>query len=372
MVIRDPAAIAAICGHNPPRAGCHLCKLAGTPVPIRRTPCQSLGDVVAGCATCGEGGKTRQCDIHGTCTLEKTAGKSLPVCADCPNYVPDPSVLAKAAAPDYGYGYSVPPFIPGPFGPLPLPIWQPAPMPEVNPTHSRLVITAVIGDEAEELHALTGPGQRDYAKAVGADYVVLRGKTQDERVPCAEKWRVKDYVPHYPGGTLWLDADVFVMPDAPDIFDTVPKDAIGMVDAGRTTPRLLTWAEPELAEVCRSQGVPVDPRANAVYWNSGVWVGRPQHAAYWEPPAKPFPVKWCVEEHWCRRNVFAHEMRVHQIDERFNWLWHNDRQFRQWEKGRPWFVHLAGMGNSEVEQWRQTNKDWRMALLRLMSAVLPR
>jgi hypothetical protein len=42
-VIRDPAEIAALCGHAPPRGGCHLCRLAarlaGQPAPIAKKPC---------------------------------------------------------------------------------------------------------------------------------------------------------------------------------------------------------------------------------------------------------------------------------------------------------------------------------------------
>ena len=347
----DPAAVAAL---------------------TRPLPCLHEGGVIEPCRGChGDGRHVRECDRHGRCTRAE-AGKGVAVCRTCADYRPDPALLPASSAAYYGDDIGpVPPFIPGPHGPLPIPLprWHPVPPPVISPTRDRLILTAVIGNDAEELHACTGPGQRRYAERYGAEYVVLRDRTQDPRVPCAEKWRAGQYVPHYPGGTLWLDADVFVMPDAPDIFDAVPDDGIGMVDAGRTTPRLLGWATPEHAEVCRSQGVPVDPRANRVYWNSGVWVGRPRHAAYWTPPAKPFPAKWCVEEHWCRRNVFAYGCVVHQLDERFNWLWHNDRQFRQWEQTRPWFAHLAGMGNAEVAQWRQTNKEWRLALLRLLAAV---
>jgi hypothetical protein len=225
----------------------------------------------------------------------------------------------------------------------------------------------VIGDDAEELHACTGPTHRRYAETVGAEYLVLRDRTQDPRVPCAEKWRIKDYVPHYPGGTLWLDADVFVLPDAPDIFAACPADEIGMVDVAPRMPHLLAWAEVESAGVCRSQGV--EPPPNDRYWNSGVWVGRPAHAAYWTPPDRPFPVQWCAEELWCRRNVSHFGLRVADLDVRFNWTWPEDRGFRSWKDARPWFCHLAGMGNMDVPGWTQSNREWRQALLRLLAAV---
>lgn len=303
-VIRDPKAIAKLCGHSPPRAGCALCKIAGraAPASAAKKPC--------GCGTC----------------------------KDCP-----PAVAVA------------------------LPAWRPVPPPILTPTRDRLILTAVIGDDAEELHACTGPTHRRYAETVGAEYLVLRDRTQDPRVPCAEKWRAKDYVPHYPGGTLWLDADVFVLPDAPDIFAATPADAIGLVDVAPRMPRLLDWSAGTSADVCRSQGVAPPP--NDRYWNSGVWVGRPAHAAYWTPPEKPFPVIWCAEELWCRRNVAARALTVRDLDPRFNWTWPEDRQFRTWKDSRPWFAHLAGMGNMDVPGWVHTNREWRLALLRLLAAV---
>lgn len=63
VVIRDPAAVAALCGHDPPRPGCHLCrlaaKLAGQPTspPAAKKPC--------GCGDCD--------------------------CADAPPAVPEPT-----------------------------------------------------------------------------------------------------------------------------------------------------------------------------------------------------------------------------------------------------------------------------------------
>lgn len=264
------------------------------------------------------------------------------------------------------YGDPPAPFGGGSVGAAALPRWRPV-TPVVTPTRPRLIVTAVMGADAEEMHAATGPTHRRYAALVDADYVVLTDPTQDPRVPCAEKWRVGGYVPHYPGGTLWLDADVFVMPDAPSVFDATPADAIGLVDVAPRTPRLLEWAAHRSARLAATQGVP--DIVQSTYWNSGVWVGRPQHAAYWTPPAKPFLVDWCSEELWCRRNVAALGLRVHALDPRFNWTWPEDRGFRTWAASRPWMVHLAGMGNMDVPGWVHSNREWRQALLRLLAAL---
>lgn len=256
------------------------------------------------------------------------------------------------------------------FTPDPLPRWLPVPDPDYSPKLPRVVATIVIGEDAEEMHKSTGPSQKRYADRIGAEFLVIRGKTQDDRMACAEKWRYR-YVVGAWEESLLVDADVFIDKSAPDIFDHCPPDACGMVDVLPNTPNLAEWYVGILKAVCESQGVPLPPPAHR-YWNSGVWVGRTAQADYWTPPAKPYPIDWCVEEIWCRAYALSHGIRIHDLNPRFNWTWIQDRAFAGVHEFKPWFWHLAGMGNPQadnVKEWKQNNKTWRLALLRLMSAM---
>ncbi len=272
------------------------------------------------------------------------------VCQTCPKWEADEP--------------SSPPPLPDHSG-LSLPQWKPVPTPDVRPGRPRLVVTLVVGGEAERLNESTGPSQRAYAGRVNADYAVIRGETQDSRMRCAEKWRVRDYVPHYPGGTLYLDADVWVRPTAPDLFEVVPPHSIGLRDI-TGQPKLLTWAEPEYRKLCESQGVQPHPVALSRYWNSGVWLGRPEHADYWTPPANPYPATHCTEEHWCRHTLAERGWDVFDLGERFNWLWYQDRGCER-AAGCD-FLHFAGM-SQQVGEWIQDNAAWRKTLLRLVAAT---
>lgn len=245
------------------------------------------------------------------------------------------------------------------------PRWRPVPAPALRPERERAVITVVIGDDAEQLHAATGPGQRAYAERIGAEFITVRGATQDPRMRCAEKWRVKDFVPHYPGGTLYLDADVWVHPAAPDVFAQVPANAVGMRDI-TTQTNLLSWSQPKYRELCQTQGTKPHRMALARYWNSGVWVGRPEHAGYWTPPANPYPAEHCTEEHWCRHTLATSGWPVHDLGEPWNWLWYQDRKCER--AAGCWFLHLAGMSQG-VREWEQDNRAWRLAMLRILAAV---
>jgi hypothetical protein len=250
-------------------------------------------------------------------------------------------------------------------------IYRPVPTPKIVRNRSRCVVTLAVGSIGEELHALTGPSQRAYAERIGADFHVIAGKTQPDN-PCFEKFRVKPYAEAYSGGTLYLDADVFVMADAPDILDATPAGSVGLVDIAPRMPGVLDFGRGQLEKLSRAIGKPIPAGAASVYWNSGVWAGRPEVAGYWTPPdfAIPDP-HHCDEETWCRWQAFALAIPVHPLDRRFNWTWCEDRSFAQWEEARPWMVHLAGMGDyaGHPAEWQTPNSEWRKVLFRMLESL---
>jgi hypothetical protein len=249
--------------------------------------------------------------------------------------------------------------------------YRPTPAPAIVRARARCVVTLAVGTVGEELHALTGPSQRAYAERIGADFHVITGETQPDR-PCFEKFRVRDYAAAYEGGTVYLDADVFVMPDAPDAISATPVGSIGIVDISPRMPGVLGFGAGQLEKFSRALGKPIPAGSDSVYWNSGVWVGRPAEAGYWQPPSFNIPEPHhCDEETWCRWQAFAAGLKSHPIDRRFNWTWCEDRKFDQWNESRPWFVHLAGMGDcaDHPAEWNMPNGTWRKLMLRVMESM---
>ncbi len=93
-----------------------------------------------------------------------------------------------------------------------LPYRQP-PKEHFSPSSKKCVCTIVVGESAERNHAFTEMSHRAYAERFGADYIVLRGATQES--PVYEKHRYQAVVEAYPEGTFCVDAsDTFIMPNA--------------------------------------------------------------------------------------------------------------------------------------------------------------
>lgn len=325
------------------RRGMHLISVrrpsaAPARVPLPVVPCKFVGDeLTAAERTALNLDHRRQwtrCDHPA-----KPLGKAVCGCQGCgprcPGYAADATPYTDLPSP--------PPLPDHTGGTRTLPRWQPVPPPAITPTRDRLVITVATGEEGAKTHALTGASQRRYAGRVGADYVVLTDRTQDWFM--LEKFRYGQWVPHYPGGTLCIDADVWVSRDAPDLFDVVPPDRIGasVSDDIVGTPTMADF-NAKLRQVCESQGVPVPAGADRTHWNSGLVFVRPEHAGYWTPPANPIPRHWISEELWSKVTTCRAGWKVHDLPTTsIHWQWWRDRGFARLGPPLLPFVHPAGL-----------------------------
>jgi hypothetical protein len=359
-VVIAPATTCRVCRRAgafvPPPAGAAVCPLCGRGLDLTaggppavaevrpravRTDCRHLlADTGGkmGCGSCGGGVslKVYGCAKHGKCTLGRPAD-GLACCGTCPDYQPAARPASRFA-------------------------WAPVPPPAIARTADRLVITVATGSEGAELHAATGPSQRRYAARIGADFVAITDRTQ--AWPLMEKFRYRDWVKAYPGGTICIDADVFVTPAAPDLFALVPDHSVGVsVNAHfPTEPKRRAAFATKLAAVCRSQGMSVPQGAEGTHWNSGLVVLRPAHADYWTPPARPLPGQWIDEELWSKVTTFARGWPVFDIPLAAHWQHWADRGATTAGPALG-FVHPAGMGQTAG------GKQDRLALLRLLQAA---
>jgi hypothetical protein len=169
--------------------------------------------------------------------------------------------------------------------------WKPV-VDAVAPMRPRLIITIAVGDAFQQMLKYTKPLMEAYADRVNADLVVLTNKTQDWWG--LEKFRVHAFAKAYER-TLFVDADVFLTPDTPDMFELVPTSHVAMHD---DWPHLLSheWAFEERRNILESQGLSMDFTEST--WNTGLVLCDTQHADLWRPPFKPFLPTHCAEQFW--------------------------------------------------------------------------
>ncbi len=119
-----------------------------------------------------------------------------------------------------------------------------------------------------------------YASRIGADFVSLHRQAEN---PYLEKLRLGDYLGLYER-ILFLDTDVIVRPDCPDLFQLVPADCFGAWIASDHSPRFdreIEQLQQHLGNLgwqktCFNSGVMVVPRQHREAF-------APVNASYHEP-----------------------------------------------------------------------------------------
>lgn len=185
---------------------------------------------------------------------------------------------------------------------------------------SRVVATAVIGPVGHARADVSLSSLKAYAARCRADFEAVEG---DAVFAVGEKFRVRELFERYES-VLFLDIDVLVRKDAPDLFDLVPAGQIGMHD---DEPWLANkqWLRREADAVAKSQGLGPDILP-ATCLNTGVVVCR--DARVYNPPIKPYPAYHCAEQHWLNWNIARLGIPVMRLPRRLSWLWLIDPEFQ--------------------------------------------
>jgi alpha-N-acetylglucosamine transferase len=103
-------------------------------------------------------------------------------------------------------------------------------------TERRLVVTLAIDDAMADLAVLTLPGQRAYAQRLNAEHRILTQPRIGAGSPYYEIFRLYELLGDY-DRVLYLDLDVLVRTDTPNLFDQVPPGFLGAFFESRLVDR---------------------------------------------------------------------------------------------------------------------------------------
>ena len=193
----------------------------------------------------------------------------------------------------------------------------------LTPARPIAVVTAATGKRGRELLEVSGPLMQAYATRLGADFVTLTKRHPSYAL--SVKWGIRRVLEHYER-IVFLDADILVPTDAPNLFDLCRVSNIGASDE---LP-WLTMANPKVLDeyqwVRTGQGKQRVPCSQ--YFNSGVIVASRYHADLFGPPPGPAPVHHCLEQHWWNARLYDTATPVTVLPREANWQWWTDREFK--------------------------------------------
>jgi lipopolysaccharide biosynthesis glycosyltransferase len=126
------------------------------------------------------------------------------------------------------------------------------------------IVTICIGDEFTVLSSKTHPTIKRYAERIGAEFIVIDKCTT---TPHWEKFQINDLLNKY-DRIIYLDTDLIVRDDCPNLFDIVPYNQLGAFNESKFAPR-----EYSLLETAKAYGIdPSKMNWNGKYYNTGVMV----------------------------------------------------------------------------------------------------
>ena len=190
---------------------------------------------------------------------------------------------------------------------------------------------------------VTRPSMQAYADRCGANLVELTGVFHHGWSMC-DKWRMSNVAWNYDQALL-LDSDVFVMPQAPNIFEEFNEYQFAGVDEfpnyGYMGPA--DWWREEAAAFYKSQGIEFVPKAGV---NAGVMLfnDTPTMCDIYREPESPYPKFWCLEQFWLWYKLES--VKWASIDHRWNWAYIR-KDFAEGVES-AYFVHFNSIKDMNV------------------------
>lgn len=95
--------------------------------------------------------------------------------------------------------------------------------------YKRLLITLAIGDVFQKMGMITHPLMKSYAKKCGAEFHCINEKRLHSilGLPTYEKFQLYDFLDGKYDQVLFVDTDILISPNAPNVFEICPPNQFG-------------------------------------------------------------------------------------------------------------------------------------------------
>jgi hypothetical protein len=208
------------------------------------------------------------------------------------------------------------------------------------------IVTVTIGEKFERIAAVTHPTLRSYAERLGADFIVIDGKSpgQEDIVPHFAKLQIRNLFNTY-DRILFLDTDVIVRADTPNLFEIVPEHKVGLFREGKFIPRRKLDIEMAAKTYCTKVRMNPDDWKGQ-YWNTGVLVASRIHKSLFEAPdfekVRKVEGAWDYgEQGWINIQIINSSTPVHDLPYKFNRMTVMDDITGE-DRHASYIIHYAG------------------------------
>ena len=181
------------------------------------------------------------------------------------------------------------------------------------------IVSFAVGEKFQPLAARTVPAMRAYAHKIGASFRFVDSVNAFPGVDlkgASPTWYKYPLVLSALGEfrrVLFVDADIYIMPEAPDIFQVVPPGSFG------ARPDIDQWRGMQsLVNLCRRESLGEPLVQKGFYFNAGVMVADRAHAEMFSPPPRYFKPDPMSEQTWLNRRLVELRVPLHELPEMYN------------------------------------------------------
>lgn len=203
-----------------------------------------------------------------------------------------------------------------------------------KPRHLRVIVTIAVGVEATKCLDAARMHFEHYARRCKADFIVLS-------IPGHPLWpmsakfswpRVLDYYEQ----AAYFDADMFIPPDAPNVFELAGDADWAACD------EMPYHRQTENGKKLVKRYADWSKRDDPYYFNCGVQVARKAVQHLLLPPRYPLPNHHCGEQDYINLQMQSNKVHFRCLDRRVNWQNWQDPNFR--EAPHDAILHWSGSG----------------------------
>ena len=225
-----------------------------------------------------------------------------------------------------------------------------------------LVLTLAVGSKYEEMAKLTHPTLKKYAERIGADFICI--SEANTTTPHWEKFNQIYTLLNKYKRIFYLDTDIIIRDDCPNVFDLIPKEKLSLFDEmPYTNQRNLS-----LIESCKDYGI-ILKNWNGKYYNTGVMVVSRLHKELFKKPEKE--IFNFYEQGYFNANLakilesVGNELSVQELPYWFNRMTCMDNYTGE-ERFASYIIHYAGYPNlnfvldliqKDIYNWNTSSKN---------------
>jgi hypothetical protein len=219
------------------------------------------------------------------------------------------------------------------------------------------IVTLNIGEKYSAIAELTHPTIKKYAEKIGADFIIIDKQEISKTTPQWEKYRLYFLLNTY-DRIIYLDTDLLIRDDCPNLFDIIPEDRIGLFDESRFTDR-----KGLVKSMAESFGK--DIKSYSKYYNTGVMVLSRQHKFLFVKPEDE--TNNFYEQTYFNYSLAIQKTRVKELDYKFNRMTCLD-SFLGISRLDSFIIHYAGCPTLEVMEsiikkdilsWEKDKPDYK-------------